>query len=142
MTNSLDHSQPEEESPQRPPRSLAEWVSFCLASTVLAAVGGLVIYSWTTQKDLPPILKVEQSSEIRFHQEAFYISFAVKNEGGETVESVQIIAELRVQGEVVETGEQSIDFLSRNEEEEGAFIFQRDPRKGELTIRVASYKLP
>jgi uncharacterized protein (TIGR02588 family) len=53
-----------------------------------------------------------------------------------------VIAELRINGEVEESGEQQIDFLASGEMEEGAFVFSRDPRKGELVVRVASYKLP
>ena len=64
------------------------------------------------------------------------------NTGGDTAESVQIIAELRVNGEVVESGEQQIDFLSRGETEEGAFIFSRNPSQGQLIVRSSSYKLP
>jgi uncharacterized protein (TIGR02588 family) len=43
---------------------------------------------------------------------------------------------------VEESGEQQIDFLASGEKEEGAFVFSRDPRQGELVMRVASYKLP
>jgi uncharacterized protein (TIGR02588 family) len=71
-----------------------------------------------------------------------FIFFEVMNQGGETAESVQITAELKIDGEVAETGEQQIDFLSSGEQEEGAFVFTQDPRHGELIIRVASYKLP
>jgi uncharacterized protein (TIGR02588 family) len=53
-----------------------------------------------------------------------------------------VIAELSINGKVEEDGEQQIDFLASGETEEGAFVFSRDPRQGELVVRVASYKLP
>jgi len=70
------------------------------------------------------------------------VPFTVTNTGGETAESVQIIAELRVNGEVLESGDQQIDFLSSGETQEGAFIFSRNPSQGQLIVRPSSYKLP
>ncbi len=36
----------------------------------------------------------------------------------------------------------NISFIDSNETESGAFIFSQNPRKGELMVRVASYKTP
>jgi uncharacterized protein (TIGR02588 family) len=128
---------------QRPPRSLAEWVSFAIATCILALLVGLVLYDWATQKNQPPVLSVTpKEREIRQAQDQFYVPFEITNTGGETAESVQIIAELSVNGKVEESGEQQIDFLSGGEKEEGAFVFTRNPQDGELIVRVASYKLP
>jgi uncharacterized protein (TIGR02588 family) len=126
----------------KPPRSPAEWTTFSIALIILATIVGLVIYEWLTQKHRPPVLSVTSSSEVRQVPGQFYVPFEIKNSGGETAESVQVIAELRINGEVEESGEQQIDFLASGETEEGAFVFSRDPRQGELSMRVASYKLP
>jgi len=130
-----------EQVEQQPPHSLAEWTTFSIALFIMAVIVGLVIYKWLTQKNQPPVLSISRSSEIRQAPGQFYVPFSVKNTGGETAESVQVIAELRIDGKVEEDGEQQIDFLSSGEKEEGAFVFSRDPRKGELVVRVASYKL-
>ena len=127
---------------KRPPRNLAEWVTFSIASLILGTIAGLVIYSWATKQERPPAFAINQGKEVRESQGQFYIPFEISNTGGKTVESVQIVAELRVNGQVEESGDQQIDFLSEGEKEEGAFVFRQDPRKGELTVRVASYKLP
>lgn len=134
-----DSSEPVE---QQPTRSPAEWTTFSIALLIVAAIVGLVIYKWLTQKNQPPIISISPSSEIREAPGQFYVPFEIENTGGETAESVQVIAELRIDGEVEESGEQQIDFLASGEKEEGAFVFSRDPRKGELVVRVASYKLP
>jgi uncharacterized protein (TIGR02588 family) len=126
---------------KREKRSAAEWATFGAASAVLGTVLGLIGYAWVTTPQEPPILEV-QPSEIRSVNGQFYVPFEVVNTGGETAEAIQVIAELRIGGGVEEQGEQQIDFLSRKETEEGAFIFSQDPRQGELVIRVASYKLP
>jgi uncharacterized protein (TIGR02588 family) len=127
---------------QHPSRSPAEWTSFTIALGVLATIVGLVIYEWLTQSNEPPVLSVTRQSEIREAPGQYYVPFSITNTGGETAESVQVIAELSINGEVEETGEQQIDFLASGEMEEGAFVFSRNPREGELVVRVASYKLP
>ncbi|MCV3217046.1 TIGR02588 family protein [Plectonema radiosum NIES-515] len=127
---------------QRPKRSLAEWVTFSSATFILALIVGLVCYTWVNDKHEPPIISVTNKQKIREVNGQFYVPFEIINTGGETAESVQIMAELKINNQVTETGEQQIDFLSTSEKEEGAFVFSTDPRKGQLTLRVASYKSP
>jgi len=55
---------------------------------------------------------------------------------------VQVVAQLRVNGKVEATGEQKIDYLSKGETENGAFVFDCNPNQGELILRVSSYQLP
>ncbi|MBD2533489.1 TIGR02588 family protein [Nostoc flagelliforme FACHB-838] len=124
------------------PRSIAEWVTFSIASFILAIIVSLVGYTWLNEKNQPPILSVTKKQTIREINGQFYVPFEVVNSGGDTAESVQIMAELMIDGKVTETGEQQIDFLSSGETEEGAFIFSQNPRQGQLNLRVGSYKLP
>jgi uncharacterized protein (TIGR02588 family) len=138
MTDTNSSPQVEHKSP----RSSAEWTTFSIAVLILSAIIGLVLFQWLTQKNQPPMLSVTRQSEIRQAPGQFYVPFSVTNTGGETAESVQVIAELRINGKIEEVGEQQIDFLSSGETEEGAFVFSRDPRNVELVVRVASYKLP
>ena len=88
------------------------------------------------------MLSVVQQGVVERVNDQFRVSFTLTNEGGQTAEAVQVVAELSQDGEVIEEGEQQIDFLSGGEEEEGAFLFTQDPSQAELWIRVASYKLP
>lgn len=128
--------------PRRRFRVTPEWVSFTIASFIVAIVIGLVLFIWVTQDHQPPVLSVTINSGIRQEQGQYYVPFSIENMGGGTAESVQVIGELRIDGEVEESGEQQIDFLSSGETEEGAFVFSRNPAQGDLSIRVASYKLP
>lgn len=127
---------------QQTPRSSAEWTTFSIALLIVAAIVGLIIYKWLNQKNQPPVLSINNSGEIREAPGQFYVPFSVTNTGGETAESVQVIAELRINGKVEENGEQQIDFLASGEKQEGAFVFTHDPRTAELIVRIASYKLP
>ncbi|GFE68814.1 TIGR02588 family protein [Chroococcus sp. FPU101] len=119
----------------------AEWVTFAIALLIVLSMIGLVLYTWLTQDKQPPVLSITRS-EIRETQGQFYIPFKVTNTGGETAESVQVLGEFLLNGEIEESGEQQIDFLSGGESQEGAFIFTRNPQNGEIVLRVASYKLP
>lgn len=127
---------------KRPTRSPAEWTTFGIASLILAAIGGLVIYSWSTESDRPPVLVLNRTNEVREADGQYYVPFEITNNGGETAESVQVIAEMQINGQTQSVGDQQIDFLSGGETEEGAFVFQQDPRQGKLTVRVGSYKVP
>ncbi|MBD1827020.1 TIGR02588 family protein [Microcoleus vaginatus GB1-A2] len=132
----------ESNNEQQQKRTFAEWVTFAIASFILATLVGLVLYNWVTKKQEPPVISVTRNAPIRETQGHFYVPFTVTNTGGEAAASVQIIAELRVNGEVLESGDQQIDFLSSGETQEGAFIFSRDPSQGQLIVRSSSYKLP
>lgn len=127
---------------EKPKRSLAEWVTFTIASFILAIIVSLVGYTWLNEKNQPPIISVSKKEAIREINGQFYVPFEVANTGGDTAESVQIIAELVIDGKVAESGEQQIDFLSSRETEEGAFVFSQNPSKGKLNLRIGSYKLP
>jgi uncharacterized protein (TIGR02588 family) len=142
MSQQIDEFTDIEQKQQPEKRSFAEWVTFGAASLILAVIISLVGYTWINDREEPPILSVSRKQATRQVNGQFYIPFEVVNTGGETAESIQVTAELRINGEVAETGDIQIDFLSTNETEEGAFIFSQDPQQGELSIRVSSYKLP
>lgn len=121
-------------------RSLPEWISFTIATLILLAIAGALIYDWLATPPTPPRLTVRQG-ETHQANGLFYVPFQVENSGGATAEAVQVVATLRV-SEQEEQGEQQIDFLAGGETAEGAFVFTRDPAAGELELRIASYKMP
>lgn len=142
MSNTFPEQDITQKEQKRPPRSLAEWVTFTIATSIVGAIAALVIYLWVTQKDSPPVLTITPQTETRQVEGQFYIPFKLTNTGGETAESVRVIAELQVNGKVEESSDQEIDFLSSGETAAGAFVFSRNPQQGKLTMRVVSYKLP
>ncbi|MBF2017724.1 MAG: TIGR02588 family protein [Rivularia sp. T60_A2020_040] len=136
-------NQPQQQEKLHQKRPIAEWVTFSVASSILIGVVGLVSFTWIVESpQQPPILVITNNQPLRKINEQYYIPFEIVNQGGETAAAVQVIAELRINGKVEETGEQQIEFLSKNEKETGAFIFTQNPEKAELILRVASYKSP
>lgn len=128
--------------PERPPRTAPEWWTFGVAIALIAAVVGVILVSWATGPSGPPVLRVERSGPVERSGDAYRVPFEASNEGGEAAASVQVVAELTIDGRLEGEGEQSIAFLSGGERESGAFLFAKDPTDGELTLSVASYASP
>jgi uncharacterized protein (TIGR02588 family) len=147
--NNIPSSEPEppdaqlDDSQKPSPRSWAEQVSFAVAALiVLTLIGGICYLWWSRREPAPANPVITRPEPMQQLSGQFHVPFELTNQGDDTAESVQVIAELRINDEVVETGEQQIDFLSSHETEAGTFIFTQDPRRGKLIIRVASYKQP
>jgi uncharacterized protein (TIGR02588 family) len=137
-----DYSGTQNKQSEGSERSFAENVSFTISLLLLSLLVGLVVYEWITKKDQPPILSVTTDSQVRQAGKQFYVPFTIANTGGETVESVEVTAQLDLNGKVEDVGSQQIDFLSDGETRSGAFILDRNPKKGELIVRVTGYRLP
>jgi len=126
----------------RPPRTTAEWWTFAVSLALVAGVVGLVVLSWATGPSGPPVLVARPSGPVVLEGGHYRVPFEVRNDGADAADQVQVVATLEFGGEVVAEGEQSVEFLSGGETEKGAFLFRRDPTRGELTIDVASYAVP
>ena len=126
----------------RSPRTAAEWWTFGIAIALIAAVVAVILASWAFGVTGPPVLEARPTGPAKPQGAAYRVPFEVKNSGGEAATSVQVLAELTIDGELVGEGEQSISFLSGGERERGVFLFDQDPGRGVLTIRVASYARP
>ena len=122
-------------------RSLAERVSFGVSLFIVSLILLLICFAWVTGDNTSPILSIAMAGEIREINRQYYVPFIVTNTGGETVESVEIVAKLSLAAGD-EEGRQQIDFLSRQEQRSGAFVFSKNPQQGKLSLRVASYRLP
>jgi uncharacterized protein (TIGR02588 family) len=127
---------------QRPSRSLAEWVTLSIASLLLGTIAGLVVYSGVTRSNQPPIMTISRPEPTRQENGQFYVPFEIANTGGETAESVQVIAELKQNGRVELIGDVQIEFLAGGETAQGAFVINQNPQVGELVLRVGSYRVP
>jgi uncharacterized protein (TIGR02588 family) len=127
---------------ERPSRTTAEWWTFGVSLALVAAVIGVVVATWATGPSGPPVLVAERSGPVAREDGVYRVPFAVRNEGGEAADQVQVVAELMVDGRVEGEGEQLFAFLSGGDTERGQFLFTTNPAEGTLTIDVASYALP
>ena len=126
----------------RPARSPAEWVTFSISVAILAVVVGLISVE-AMGTEAPPAPEVRRNGGVTERNGGFVVPVLVLNRGDTTVAAAEVIATLTDgDGDVTEEGSQVIDFLAGGEGVELEFRFGRDPRRGELDIRVASYQLP
>lgn len=121
-------------------RTLAEKVSFSISLFLISIIVALICYTWITGDTNPPIISVS-TAEIKQVNQQYYVPFTVINSGGKTANTVEVVAQL-VTPEETQTGRQEIDFLSRQETQKGEFVFNRNPKAGKLTVRIASYQEP
>jgi uncharacterized protein (TIGR02588 family) len=120
-------------------RSAAEWVTFAISTLVVAAVVGLVAWQ-AVGADAPPQLEAT-SGATRQSGSRFHLPVTVTNRGDQTAADVQVTASFTDGGETVE-GQQEIDFLSGGESHELVFVFDSDPRRGEVEVRITGYSVP
>ncbi len=130
------------DSPKRPRRTVAEWWAFGVSFALITGIVGAIATSWATGPSGPAAFVAERSGPIVRDGGVYRVPFEVRNTGGETATSVQVVAELVIDGTVEGSAEQSYMFLSSGEKESGEFLFGDDPATGELTIEVASYARP
>ena len=122
-------------------RGVAERMVVAVAGAILLALAGAIGWLWL-QPRYPAQLKVGRPEVLRQVGGQRYVSAEVRNDGDETAEAVQVVAELSVDGEVVADGEQVVDFLSGGETQEIVFVFDTMAPDAEIHLRVASYTVP
>lgn len=121
--------------------SRLEWAVALLGlAVVLGAAGYMAAYGLAGPKG-PPILTLAEVSVVPV-EERYAVRFQARNEGDGTAASVQLAAELRQGGEVVERAETVLDYLPRGSRREGAFLFAHDPQAYELDLRIEGYTEP
>lgn len=124
----------------RPARTVAEWATFAVSVVILLALVGLIAVE-AGEADRPALPRVVETGPVERHGEAYVVPVTVRNEGGATAETVQVVAELTIGDEVFEA-DQSVEFLARDETAEVAFVFAEDPATGTLDIRVTGFTVP
>lgn len=126
----------------REPRTPVEWVTFGVSLALVAALAGLIVAAWVTGPTGPPSLSVAPTGPAMREGPVWRVPFAVRNDGGEAADQVQVVAELRVDGALEAEAEQVFEFLAPGETERGALLLGTDPSRGDLTVEVASYSEP
>ena len=128
-------------SAARASRSRAEWASFALASAVVLAVAGAIGALWA-QPARPPDLTVTVIGEPRPIGSSTYVTAEVANQGTETAQDVQVVAEVTRAGEPIQVGEQVVTFLAGGASERVVFVIDARLARRGLTLSVDSYTEP
>jgi uncharacterized protein (TIGR02588 family) len=121
-------------------RTGAEWVSFAVSCTVLAAIVAAIGWLWITDSsDAQVEARIVSAQNVQADQ--IEVTVEVRNTGDRTAIDVQIIGELATEDGPQQFGEQSIDFLTGGEAETLVFIAPTAD-DGSIEVRVGSYSRP
>lgn len=129
------------ETKRRPARSSAEWVTFAISLVLLSGVVA-VIAAQIPGEHTPAVPVVRQDGPVRVDGGSFFVPVEVANEGEETAQNVQVLATLTSDDGTETTADQVVDFLAGGETEQLEFVFDEDPREGELEVSVNGYGVP
>jgi len=141
MTDAPKDATNDRGQPGRQARSTAEWVSFVISLLLVAAVVGMIAVQIPGEHG-PPVPTVAQSGPVRAEGGSFFVPVEVANDGDATAQNVQVLATL-TQSDGTETiADQVVDFLASGETEKLEFVFDTDPREGELEVTVNGYGVP
>lgn len=125
---------------ERTGRTAAEWTTLAVSCSLLLVVGVLVGTQGRTPRT-PPAPVAAVVGEPRDVGAAHHVDVRVVNGGDETAANVQVTVELVIDDETI-TADQTLDFLAGDEESDLVFVFEDDPREGELSVSVSGFAVP
>jgi uncharacterized protein (TIGR02588 family) len=117
-------------------RNWLEWAVLALGAVVVTLVLGYLVYLTLNQEKSPPKLQVEVG-EPQANPGGYQVEITVKNQGGDTAESVEVEVSLEE-----EKSRFLIDFVPRGSEAQGWVCFTREPRAGQVKARVLGFGVP
>ena len=121
----------------------ARWIVTGISVAVVAALVALLIYfEIAARYERPPDLRIERAGEIRVSGAAWYVPFELRNEGGQAAEHIEVEGVLTVRGEPTRRAPQRFDYLPGHDRARGELVFDVDPARGTLELRVLSLQRP
>lgn len=125
---------------ERRERSAAEWVSFAVSLAIVLFVLGLLTVE-AGDSDRPADPRASVSGPVEKRGGRFHIPVTVHNNGDETAENVQVRVTLDIDEESTD-GDQTVDFLAGAADADLVFVFDDDPKTGDLTVEVTGFTVP
>lgn len=122
-------------------RSTPEWVTFGLSLLLLLVVVAMLAVQMLDGNEPAAPTATVVDAEIEPRGGRFVVPVEVTNEGDRGAQGVEVSAELVVGGETADAS-QTIDFLGAGEIVTLIFLFDDDPRSGELSATVDGFVVP
>ena len=129
-----------EQNHQRPRETRVQIVVTWVSGLLLLAVVGYLV--WEGTRPFTPAGFSAVIEEVRELEESYFVRLEVSNEGGQSVQGLAVVLELREGGEVVETAEGILDWLPESSSRELVLIVERDPRLFPPEVTFESYQIP
>lgn len=118
-----------------------EWIAAGIGLILVVGAIGFVLYNAIYAKDSPPDLIVIKEN-IKQAKAGYLVKFKVKNTGNQTASAVVIKGALVQNGENIETGEVTLDYVPSDSEREGGLYFSKNPSEFELELNAEGYEKP
>ena len=124
-------------------RIVKNWLEWSVLAIGLVVVGGVVsvlTLAAIRTDETPPALYVEFGPAQSQGERRYRVPVLVQNRGGKTASDVTVSVELRVGGQMVAHAELTFALVPRGSKREGAVLFTRDPRGGEIVAGAITYE--
>lgn len=122
-------------------KNALEWTVFSVSVAVIVTTMALLLSGGTSALGKRPDLRITFGTPSRTSA-GFSVPVAVRNEGGETAESVRIAVSLHSQRKELERTELMIAFVPRQSQREGWVVFRHDPRCCQIRAQAMAYEKP
>lgn len=119
--------------------SSGEWLLGGVSAVLALALLAFFAYQTTVRDGGPQLQAVV--TDVRETSAGFEATVEVQNTGGRTAEGAQVTGEVTSGGDVVATGEASIDYIPPDSLRTATLVFPIDPLTAgrELTVAIAGY---
>jgi len=125
----------------RPKSQAVEWILAAVSGLlVLGAIVFLVVEALADVNG-QPLLSVEVET-VEAVGPGYRVAFTVRNTGEATAASVMVAGTLTASGQPDQRSEVTLDYVPAQSENHGGLFFERDPRGGDLHLRVLGYQEP
>ena len=118
-----------------------EWIVGAIGAGAFLVLVGAAIWSAATSTNAPPAIAIRIERIIETPR-GYAVEIEATNEGDITAAGLTFKATLTRNGAIVEEHALEFDYLARHSARRGGFLFEDDPRLGELKVSADGYTDP
>ncbi len=126
---------------RRSQQTAAEWTIFGISAALILAVVAVLLTDWVAGTSGPPRFSTAVKP-VRAFDRSFQVPVSVRNVGDKAAREVRVAAKLALGGGEVIEAQETVDVLAPRQTATLIFVFDRDPRMGELSVSVRAYREP
>lgn len=128
------------EPASQPPKTPAlEWIASSIGAVFGIGLIGFLI--WDAATATQPANVSVYPGVVEAGTQGYRLSIVVQNAGGATAAEVEVEGRVTADGKA-ETSTTVFDYVPGESERRGTLVFTREPRAGDMSLRVVSYREP
>ncbi|MGD9615142.1 MAG: hypothetical protein AB7H90_21875 [Alphaproteobacteria bacterium] len=118
-----------------------EWLASGLGLVLAVSAIGYIVWEGLQRTGFPPVVTVHVERTVETAA-GYVVEIRAANQGDTTAATVEVEGGLVRDGQTVETGGVTFDYLPGRSERKGGLFFKRDPRLYTLQIRAKGFVQP